>query len=69
MMSSDTSPPLSITFFAARPSGVPALTARAQHVAGGDLRNAVGFLDEGGLGTLAGARRAQQNQSHVVAWK
>ena len=27
MMSSETSPPLSITFFAARPSGVPALTA------------------------------------------
>ncbi len=27
MMSSDTSAPLSITFFAASPSGVPALTA------------------------------------------
>ena len=27
MMSSETSAPLSITFFAARPSGVPAFTA------------------------------------------
>ena len=53
-----------MTFFAASPSGVPALTARAQHVAGGDLRNAEGFLDERCLGAFTRAGRAEQDQSH-----
>ena len=41
------------------------LDGGAQHVAGGNLRNAEFFLDEVGLGALAGAGGAQQNQSHV----
>ena len=35
-----------------------------KHVAGGNLRNAVFLADEGRLGPLARAWRAQQNQSH-----
>ena len=44
MMSSDTSAPESMTFFAARPSGGAGLDRGAQHVAGGDLRDAEFFL-------------------------
>ena len=40
------------------------LDGRAQHVAGGDLRDAVLLADEGGLRAFARAGRAQQNQSH-----
>jgi len=43
------------------------LDLRTQHVAGGDLRNAVFFLDVIGLGAFAGARAAQQNQTHCVS--
>ena len=60
MMSSGTRPPASMTFLASRPSGVPALTWRAQHVAGGDLRDAELFADELRLRALAGARSARR---------
>ena len=40
------------------------LDSGAQHVAGRDLRNAEFLADESGLRALAGAGRAQQNQSH-----
>jgi hypothetical protein len=38
----------------------------AQHVTGGNLRNAIALADEGGLRAFAGARRAQEDQSHRV---
>ena len=40
------------------------LDGGAQHVAGGDLRDAVLLADHRGLRALAGAGRAQQDQSH-----
>ena len=40
------------------------LDGGAQHVAGGDLRDAEFFGDEAGLGTFAGTGRAQQNHTH-----
>ena len=43
------------------------LDGGAQHVAGGNLRNAEFLLDEVGLGALAGAGWPQQNQSHIVS--
>jgi len=39
----------------------------AQHVAGGNLGDAVFFLDVIGLCTLAGAGAAQQNQTHCMS--
>ena len=41
------------------------LDSGTQHVAGGDLRNAVAFLDVVSLGTFARAGAAEKNQSHV----
>src|SRR6218665_3389276 len=40
------------------------LDGGAQHVAGGDLRDAVSLADEARLRALSGAGGAQQNQSH-----
>ena len=64
MMSSETSAPLSITFFAARPSGVPAFTAARSmspvEICG--MPNA--SVMKVGLGAFAGAGRAEQDQSH-----
>ena len=40
------------------------LDGGAQHVARGNLRNAVLLADEGGLGALAGAGCAKKNQFH-----
>ena len=42
------------------------LDGGAQHVAGGDLRDAVLLADEGGLRAFAGTGCAQQDQSHRV---
>jgi hypothetical protein len=53
-----------MTFFAARPSGVPAAIALLSNVAGRNLRDGVRLRDESGLGALAGARRAEKYQSH-----
>ena len=52
MMSSDTRPPASMTFFASRPSGVPAFTAARSMSPVEILRNAELLLDEVGLRTL-----------------
>ncbi len=64
MMSSETRPPASMIFLASMPSGVPALTAALQHVAGGNLRNAELLGDEARLGTFTGAGRAEQDETH-----
>ena len=67
MMSSLTRPPESITFLAAMPSGVPALTA-ARSMSPVEICGMPYLLaDEGGLRALAGARRAQQDQSHRIS--
>ena len=66
-MSSSTSVPASIASFALRPSAVPACDGCAQQVAGGDLRNAEPLDETLGLGALARAGRAQQNDAHAFA--
>ena len=63
-MSSETRLPASITFFAARPSGVPALIAPRAACRRSRSAGSVGLRDEAGLGALAGARRAEKYQSH-----
>ena len=65
-MSSLTSAPESITFLAARPSGVPALTA-ARSMSPVEICGMPKLLaDERGLRSLAGAGGAQQDESHGV---
>jgi hypothetical protein len=54
----------SITFLAARPSGVPALTAARSMSPVEICGNAVLLADERGLRAFAGAGGAQQDQSH-----
>jgi hypothetical protein len=58
MMSSDTSPACVHHLFRRHAQLGAGLDRRTQHVAGGDLRDIVFFLDEVSLGAFTGARRS-----------
>src|SRR5207249_118926 len=51
-------------FFRGKTEGRSGLYRRAQHVTGGNLRNAEALLDERRLGAFAGARRTKKYQTH-----
>ena len=64
-ISSETSAPDSITALALRPIGVPAFDGGAQHVACGELRDAVLLDQPRRLRAFAGAGRPEQYQPHL----
>ena len=53
-------------FFGCQPHVSARLDSGTQHVAGGNLGNAVGLANERGLGAFASPGRTQQNQSHCL---
>ena len=64
-ISSETSSPASMTALARLPTSRPGRDRRAQHVAGGELRNAVLFDQSLCLRPLARPRRPEQYQPHL----
>jgi len=66
MMSSETRPPASHDGFGLHAELAAGLDLRTQHVASGDLRDAVIFLDVIGLCAFARAGATQQNQTHCL---
>jgi hypothetical protein len=64
MMSSETRSPRSITFLRLDAERRPGLHGGAQHVAGGNLRDAVALHDEPRLGPLTRSRAPEQYQAH-----